>query len=276
MDLLLQAVLALAACAMVVVGGTRVLQQRLMYFPDRERVMPASAGLTDVEEQELATADGHTVLAWWGKAAPGRPTLLYFHGNAGALDTRAERIRKYMARGYGVYMMTYRGFGGSTGRPSERANVADAMTAYDALAGAGLTAADIVIYGESLGSGVATQVAAARPVLGLVLDAPYTSMVDLAALHHPLLPARFFMTDRYETSRHIGAVTAPLLIVHGEEDDIIPVAMGRALYALANEPKAIRIFPGAGHSDHHVYGSYEAIYDWIDGLESARPLGKAG
>ncbi len=145
------------------------------------------------------------------------------------MTTRSERIRKYMAHGYGVVMMTYRGFGGSGGRPSEEANVSDALDVYEAVRASGIPAAAIVVYGESLGSGVAVQLAAQKEVGGLILDAPYTSIVDLAALHYPHLPARWLMTDRYETLKVAGKVTAPALIVHGEADDIIPVSMSAAV-----------------------------------------------
>lgn len=246
------------------------LQRHLMYFPDTTYFTPKTAGLTGVSEEVLQTPDGARVLAWYAPAKPGQPTLLYFHGNAGSLETRIERIRKYMARGLGVFMMTYRGFGGSSGEPSEAANVADAKLAYDMLTERlGIAPVDIIVYGESLGTSVAVQVAGAREVAGIVLDAPYTSMVDLAALHHPWIPGRWFMTDRYETRRHIKAVTAPLLILHGEIDDIVPVTMGREIFNLANAPKTIKTFQGAGHADHYLFGSYDALYTWIAALRRA-------
>jgi hypothetical protein len=262
--------------AAVVVGvyaalilGTPLVQRRLMYFPDAERTLPAEAGLEQVEEQELSTPDGARVIAWWGPARARHPTILYFHGNAGALETRAERIRKYMARGLGVFMMAYRGYGGSSGAPSERANVADAKLAYEALVAKGVDPADIIVYGESLGTGVAVQVAAEKRVGGLILDAPYTSMVDLARLHYAFLPARAFMTDRYETLEHIGKVRAPLLIIHGEADDIIPAEMGRRVFEAAPEPKEIATYPGAGHADHYLFGSYDTVYGWIERVRAA-------
>lgn len=242
------------------------LQQRLMYFPDATYVTPAQAGLSNVVEQVIETADGERVIAWQANAEPGRPTILYFHGNAGALEARNERIRKYMARGLGVFMMTYRGFGGSSGKPSEAAIVDDAMLAYDMVVASGVDPYDVVVYGESLGSGVAVQVAAEKTVGGLVLDAPYTSMVDLAALHYPHIPGRWFMTDRYETRRHIAGVSAPLLVLHGERDNVVPVEMGREIYALAPGPKTLKTFPAAGHDDHYKFGSYEALYMWLDKL----------
>ncbi len=244
-------------------------QRRLMYFPDRARTSPAEAGLPGVEERVLKTPDGARVIAWYGRARPGEPTLLYFHGNAGSLADRAERIRRFMGEGWGVYMMTYRGYGGGTGSPTETANVADARLAYGALLQEGVDAASIIIYGESLGSGVAVRLATERPAAGLILDAPYTSIVEVAAGAYPYLPVQYLLKDRYESQKYIAQVRMPLLILHGERDPIIPVARGRALLALANEPKRLATFPKAGHSDIYIDGNpaLDAVRKWIDDLK---------
>ncbi len=260
----------------VIVGGLYLLlvlagylgQRRLLYFPDPTRVAPSQTGLKDVAERIIATSDGETLIAWQGKARSGQPTLLYFHGNGGSVAGRATLIAKYMMRGRGVMMMSYRGYGGSSGSPSERANVADARLAFDSLLADGVRPQDIILYGESLGTGIAVQLAGERNVGGVILDSPYTSVVDRAAELYPFLPVGLILSDRYETSRHIAKLHAPLLIVHGEADEVIPVAMGRKLFALANEPKEIVTLPGAGHNDHDLYGSFEAINGWIDRLRS--------
>lgn len=262
--LLAKAVGAVICVYVLLTVVTQYLQRKLLYFPDTQRVTPAQYNLPGVEERALKTPDGGLIFTWWGQAQPGYPTLLYFHGNAGSLGARAERIRKYMSRGYGVVIMTYRGYGGSSGSPSERVNVADATLVYQTLIDSGVAGESIVLYGESLGSGVAVQLAAGHPVAGVILDAPYTSVVDLAALHHPYLPARWLMTDRYETLAHMARVRAPLLVVHGEADDIIPVEMGRRVATAADGRAEVVTFPGAGHSDHHLYGSYEVITAWLE------------
>jgi fermentation-respiration switch protein FrsA (DUF1100 family) len=271
MALLIKSLLALLAAYLLLVVAAYYVQRRLMYFPDTERVAPASVGLANVTERVLETPDGERVIAWYAPARPGQPTILYFHGNGGSLEARSERVRKYAERGRGIFMMTYRGYGGSTGVPSERANVADAKLAYDTLAKEGVRGRDIIVYGESLGSGVAVQVAAEREVGGLILDAPYTSTVDVAELVYPYLPARWLMTDRYETLRYLGGVKAPLLVVHGEKDSIIPIAMGRRVHAAAIGPAEIVTFAQAGHSDHHLFGSYDAINAWIDRVRGVLP-----
>lgn len=253
----------IAAVGALLLWTTTVLQRQLMYYPSTEHVLPSAENLNAVEERVLSTPDGARVLVWYSRANSGMPTLLYFHGNAGSLADRAERIRKYQAKGYGMFMMTYRGFGGSTGKPSEHANVADANLAYDTLVASGVAPDDIIIYGESLGSSVAVQVAAKRKAAGLILDAPYTSMVDLARLHYPQIPLRWLMTDRYETMHYIGDVTMPLLIIQGGKDDIVPPAMGKAVLAAAHAPKQLAEFPEADHTEHYKYGSYDVIYRWV-------------
>jgi uncharacterized protein len=243
-------------------------QRRLMYFPDRARTPPAQAGLANVEEVVLKTPDGARVIAWYGKAKPGQPTLLYFHGNGGSLVDRAPRIERFMAEGWGVYMMAYRGYGGSSGSPSETANVADARLAYGALVHEGVDPKSIILYGESLGSGIAARIATERPCAGLILDAPYTSIVELAARTYPFLPVRYVLADRYETDKVIAQVHVPVLILHGERDPVVPVAMGRELARLANEPKRLVTFPNGGHSDLYINGNnaLDAVREWVRGL----------
>jgi pimeloyl-ACP methyl ester carboxylesterase len=182
MSLLIKLALG-ALCIYALIGlAAYIGQRRLMYFPDRTHTRPAQVGLMGVEERVLTAPDGARVIAWYGKARPGEPTILYFHGNAGSLAARAPRIERFMGEGWGVYMMTYRGYGGGTGSPTEAANVADARLAYGALVLEGVKPASIILYGESLGSGIAVRIAAERPVAGIVLDAPYTSAVDIAGI----------------------------------------------------------------------------------------------
>jgi len=264
----MQLIIKIAAFLAVAYGGIAVAafiaQRKLMYFPDSERVSPLSYGLIGVRERVLTAPDDNQLVAWTARAAPGQPTVLYFHGNAGNLGSRSERVRKYAARGLGMLMLSYRGYSGSTGSPSEANNVADARLAYDTLIADGVKPENIIVYGESLGTGVAVQLAAQVPVAGVVLDAPYTSIVEVAASAYPYFPVRWFLFDRYETMSYLPGVHAPILILHGEDDQIIPVRMGRAVYAAAHGPKEIVTFPGAGHSNHHLFGSNEEVFRWID------------
>jgi fermentation-respiration switch protein FrsA (DUF1100 family) len=261
------AIFALAAYAAILLAAY-FGQRRLMYFPDRARTPPAAVGLPSVEERVLDTPDGARLIAWYGKARPGQPTILYFHGNAGSLAARAPRIERFMAEGWGVFMLSYRGYSGGTGSPTEAANSADALLAYDALVSSGVAPTSIILYGESLGSGVAARVAAERTAAGLILDAPYTSILEIAKGAYPFLPVDAFLKDRYETRKIIAKVRMPVLVLHGERDEVIPVTMGRELARLANEPKRLVTFPNAGHMDIYVDGNpgLGAVRDWIGAL----------
>lgn len=243
--------------------GARWLERQLLYFPDTSRIAPAQVGLEGVRERIIAAADGRELVAWYAPAKPGQPTLLYFHGNGGHLAGRSERILTYTASGLGFLIMAYRGYSGSEGHPSEAANVKDARTVYETLRAEGVAAKDIFLYGESLGTGVAVQLAAQVPVGGIVLDSPYTSIVDVGAQAYPFLPVRLLMRDRYETVRFIGKIKVPVLILHGARDDVVPVEMGRKLYALLKGPKDIVIYPDAGHVLHAQFGSMKTVREWI-------------
>ena len=258
--------LAAGAIVVLLAFGARFLESRLMYHPSGARVDPERIGLEGVHEIELTTSDGHRIIAWYQRADVDQPTILYFHGNGGSLADRTERFDSFGARGRGVFMMSYRGFSGSSGAPSERANVSDAKLAYDWLLTQGLSADEIIVYGESLGTGVAVQVAAVRKVRGIVLDAPYTSIVDVAELAYPFLPSRTVMRDRYLTMQYVGQIECPALIIHGERDEVIPVEMGKAVSKGFSGPVEFVTFPEAGHTDHASFGSMDVVNSWIDRL----------
>lgn len=272
MSLLVKLVAVVACVYVAILIAAYFGQRRLMYFPDRAHTRPADVGLFAVEARTLKTPDGARVITWYGKARPGEPTILYFHGNAGSLAARAERIRRFMDEGWGVCMMSYRGYSGGTGSPSETANVADARLAYGALVQEGVDPASIILYGESLGTGVAVRLATERPAAGLVLDAPYTSITEVAMQAYPFLPVRAFLKDRYESRNYIPQVRIPLLILHGERDEVIPASMGRELFALANEPKRLAMFPNAGHMDIYIDGNpgLAAVRSWVGELKRAK------
>jgi uncharacterized protein len=255
-------VMAAVAGYLLLAAAITALQRNLIYKPDPRRTTPAAAGFTDVAVWQIATPGGH-LTAWYAPAEQGQPTVLYFHGNAGWIELRNQRLAELRSRGFGVVMPSYRGYGGSTGSPSEGANVADAHLVYDRVRAAGVAATDIVIFGESLGTGIATQLAAARAAAALVLDSPYTSMADLAARDYPWLPVRRLLWDHYETIRHIEDVSIPLLVIHGEADQLVPVTMGRAVHDAASAPKALLTYPGAPHLDHLGQGSFDDVERWI-------------
>jgi hypothetical protein len=261
-----------AAFAYVVVFAAVFSGQRwLMYAPNTNRTNPQEIGLIGYTENELVTPDGARLVVWYAPPRAGRKTLLYMHGNAGDLADRRWRFHTFRKEGWGVLAVSWRGYSGSTGRPSEAAIVADAQLAYDALIARWTRAEDIVLYGESLGSGAAVQIAARNQVGGVVLDAPYTSTVDVAALRFPYLPVRWAMFDRFESTAHIGRVRAPLLVVHGVLDRVIPIEQGRALYEMANEPKQFVSFAQGGHVNLFQHGALEVLRAFMARLEQGTP-----
>jgi fermentation-respiration switch protein FrsA (DUF1100 family) len=259
---------AVAAYALVI-GLLYVGQRRMMYLPDGVRPDAAAAGVPELAAVTLTTADGLALLAWYRPPASDGPTLVYFHGNAGNLGDRAVKLRPYLDAGLGILLPAYRGYSGNAGSPSEAGLYADGRAALDFLAARGVAAASVVLYGESLGGGVAVQLATERAVGGVVLEAPFTSMAAAAQYHYPWTPARWLVRDRFDNLAKIARIHAPVLILHGEADGVVPVAMSRRLLAAANEPKAATFLPAAGHNDAHLHGLAAAVLSFISTQTSA-------
>jgi fermentation-respiration switch protein FrsA (DUF1100 family) len=239
-------------------------QRRLIYFPDRTRPSPAAYDAPDLTEVRYRTADGLTLAGWdRAPADAGAAVIVHFHGNAGHIGDRAALVKGYIAAGFGLFLAEYRGYGGNRGRPSERGLYADGRAALDFVIAEGAAPARIAVYGESLGTAVAIELAATTPVGALVLEAPFTSAVDIGAAAYPFVPVRWLMLDRFDSARRIGAVTAPVLILHGEHDTTVPVGHGRRLLALAREPKEGRFYAGAGHTDLHDFGIVETVIGFL-------------
>ncbi len=225
-----------------------VTQRAMQYFPERFRTAPAAAGLPQAEEVVLDTADGERVIVWHVPPRGNKPVALYFHGNGGSLRNRVDRFRALTEDGSGLVALSYRGYGGSTGTPSEAGLLADALAAY-AFTSARYGPERIVLWGESLGSGVAVALAAQMPVGCLILQSPFTSAADVGAQTYWFVPVRFLMKDQFRSDLRIGKVTAPVLILHGDRDDIVPIALAERLYGLINAPKRFVRIAGVGHND---------------------------
>ena len=227
--------------------GMYVFQRKLQYIAENKGLTPESVGVVGATVETLTTPDGEKIIVWYAPAAGGKPTILYFQGNAGEIGDRPLRFNYYHSRGFGVAYVSYRGYGGSTGEPTEQGLLTDAMTAYDWLMAKGIAPQSIALLGESLGSGVAVQLAAKKRVGAIALNAPYTSTADVAARIYWWLPVHVLMKDQYRSMEFIAAVKAPLLVVHGDQDILIPLEFGKRLFAAANEPKEMEIVRGFGH-----------------------------
>ncbi len=251
-------------------GGLVVLffKQRSMLFPIPPvgRTAPADAGLPQAEEHVLTTADGEKVIVWHVPAQPGRPVILFFPGNGDFLAGRVSRFRGVTTDGTGLVALSYRGYAGSSGAPSERGLLQDAEAAY-AFTSARYAADRIVVWGFSLGTGVAVATAAEHPVSKLILEAPYTSTVDVAGALLRIVPVSMLMRDQFHSDRRIARVTAPLLIMHGTNDQAIPIAFGERLFAMAHDPKQFVRFPGGGHENLDDFGAIDTARRFIDGRQ---------
>jgi uncharacterized protein len=241
-----------------------VFQRALLYLPQRRSISPAAADFPAGEKVVLQTSDGERLIAWHVPPRPGHPFVIYFHGNAETIANRADRHRELIATGAGLLAVSYRGYMGSTGRPTETGLLRDADAAY-AFAVSRHPAERIVLWGHSLGSGVAVALAATWPVGKLILEAPFTSTADVARRMFPLVPVRRLMHDQFRSDERIGAVTASILILHGARDIVVPIALGERLYQLAREPKRFVRYPQGGHDDLDVYGA---------GVEARRFIGE--
>ena len=239
-----------------------VFQRALMYFPDSRRTPPAAAGFPQAEEVTLTTSDGERLVAWHVAPRGRKPVVLYFQGNAGGLDLRAGRFRWLTADGTGLLAICYRGYGGSSGRPSEQGLIRDALAAYD-FAAARYAPARIVPWGESLGTAVAVALAAERPVGGLILDAPFTSAADVGAAVYPFIPVRWLIKDTFHSDLRIAKVSAPVLVLHGARDRVVPIRFGEALFALAREPKRMVRFPNGNHVDLDDHGAVDVVKKFL-------------
>lgn len=245
-----------------------LFQRGLLYHPSASVPTPADSGVGEMRVVGLRTEDGLILQSWYAPArAAGGPVVVYFCGNAGHIGYRAFKVRRLLDAGFGTLLVGYRGYGGNPGRPTEAGLYADGRAALRFLAGEGVPADRIVLYGESLGSGVAVRMAWEQagigPVAAVVLETPYTSIADVAAWHYPMVPARLLIRDRFDALAAIGAISAPLLVFHAHDDGIIPIALARRLFDAAAQPKEARWFDAGGHGGLFEAGAGNLVIDFI-------------
>lgn len=270
------AVVAVAYLALIAL--LFLFQRSLLYHPSAMLPTPADSGVGEMRVVKLHTEDGLTLQAWYAPPrSAGGPVVVYFCGNAGHIGYRAFKIRRLLDGGFGALLVGYRGFGGNPGSPTEDGLYADGRAALRFLAGEGVDAGHTVLYGESLGSGVAVRMAREQagvgPVAAVVLETPYTSIADVAAWHYPLVPARWLIRDRFNAVSAIGAISAPLLVFHAHDDSIIPIALARRLFEAALQPKEARWFDAGGHGGLFEAGAGDLVIDFIRRATSIEKTG---
>jgi uncharacterized protein len=233
----------------LVLGLAYLFQRRLIYLPSAGPVPAAETALPGARDIELRTADGLTLRAWYAPAR-GQDTgvdVLVAPGNAGDRAMRAPLAEALRARGLSVLLLDYRGYGGNPGDPTEEGLALDVRAARQYLVDQG--AESILYFGESLGAAVVTELATEYPPCGMLLRSPFSELADVAGEHYPFLPARLLLKDRFRVVEHIRRVTAPVTVVYGSADDIVPVGQSRAVAEAAAGPVTTVEVPGAGHND---------------------------
>jgi len=266
---MLTSVLTAAAVAYAAIVAFMFFAQRsLMYQPGQNLASPADSGLAEMTRVDLTTDDGLRLQSWFHAPDAGQGVVVYFQGNAGHIGDRGFKVRPFLDAGYGVMLVGYRGYGGNPGSPTEDGLYRDAEAALSHLRAAGHASAAWILFGESLGTGIAVEMAQRLATVGtpagaVILEAPFSAMGDAAQSHYPWLPAKWLVRDRYRSIDKIGSIAAPLLIYHGDADRVVPFALGQRLYAKAGEPKAFVRFEGGHHSDLYDHGAAAEILRFL-------------
>ena len=266
-----------------VVGLAFAFQDQLLFQPSSRLVAtPDEAGMP-YEKVHLDTDDGETLHGWWipASGAPREtgpedvagPTLLFFHGNAGNISGRLESVRQFHDLGLNVLIVDYRGYGQSTGTPSEEGIYRDAEACWQYLTKAkGLEPQEIVVFGRSMGGGPATWLAERTTPGALILESVFTNVPDVGAHHYSFLPVRAMATNQFDNEARVAAIDAPLLLIHSRDDRVVPFELGRRVYEAASAPKQFLEIEG-GHNDGFLV-SAETYLRTIDDFLSAHGLGR--
>ena len=217
--------------------GLYIFQRSLLYHPT-ENNYDGDRLTVNIEKVKIVTEDNIDLLAWYhNKDINKFKTILYLHGNAGSLENRIHKINHFEDMNINFLLLSWRGFSGNKGEPTEQGLYQDARSAVKWLIKQGVFEENIIIYGESLGTGVTTEIAQNKNFAGIILESPFTSMVAAGKSKYPIFPIRLLLKDRYESDKKIKNIKSPILIMHGEKDNIVPFWMGEKMFELANEPK---------------------------------------
>jgi len=259
--------------AMIAAGCS--LDQRSVYFPSPWQTGDwAASAQVPLQDVWFEAADGTSLHGWFVEAAESPAVLLWCHGNAGNIIHRLENVVEWHRRGVSVFIFDYRGYGQSAGRPSEPGLYQDVFAAYDWLTQQrGIAPGRVVIFGRSLGAAVAGELAMQRSAAGLILETSFPSVRAVVRSVYGPLPMHLLLRARYDLIGRLPRIRMPLLVTHGDHDRVIPTALGRTVYAAANEPKAFYLIPGADHNDTYVVGGdpyFERLGAFIRSVTGSR------
>ena len=246
--------------------STYLFQRNLLYHPGENNYFGDKLTVP-IEKVKIKTQDNIELMAWYhSKNLKEYKTILFLHGNAGSLENRIHKINHFEDMNVNFLLVSWRGFSGNEGKPTEKGLYQDAKSAVAWLKSKGISENDIIIYGESLGTGVATEIAQNKNFGGIILESPFTSMVDAGKDKYPFLPVRLLLKDKYESDKKINNISSPILIMHGKVDNIVPFHMGRKMYELANEPKYSYFSEYDDHMMEYNEKLLKALRNFIDSL----------
>ena len=212
-------------------------QRNLLYHPNENNYSGDKISV-DIKKVTILTSDNIELLGWYHeKNIEDFKTIIYFHGNAGSLENRIHKLNHFHEMNVNFLIIAWRGFSGNNGNPSEQGLYVDGKSAIDWLIKKGVDEKNLILYGESLGTGVATHLAQNRSFAGVILETPFTSMIDAVKIFYPYIPVNLLLKDKFENYKKIKNVKLPILVMHGEKDQIVPFSMGKKIYEMANEPK---------------------------------------
>ena len=234
---LLQLVLTLLFLYFFVLVFLYFYQRNLLYHPNENNYSGDEISV-DIKKVKIRTSDNIELLGWYHeKNLKDYKTLIYFHGNAGSLENRIHKLNHFQDININFLIIAWRGFSGNNGKPTEQGLYEDGKSAINWLEKKGVNEKNLILYGESLGTGVATHLAQNKSYAGIILETPFTSMIDAAKIFYPYIPVNLLLKDKFENYKKIKNINSPILVMHGEVDQIVPFSMGKKIYELANEPK---------------------------------------
>jgi len=238
----------------------------LLYHPSENNYFDDQL-LVSIDKVKIKTEDNIELISWYHeKNIDKYKTILFLHGNAGSLENRIHKINHFKGMNINFLLVAWRGFSGNEGKPTEKGLYEDARSAVRWLNKKGIDEKNIIIYGESLGTGVAVEIAQSRKFAGIILESPFTSMIDAGKDKYPYLPVKFLLKDKYESDKKIKNIKSPILIMHGKVDNIVPFYMGKKMYELANQPKHFYFSEYDDHMMKYNENLLNVLKDFIHSL----------
>jgi fermentation-respiration switch protein FrsA (DUF1100 family) len=244
-----------------------VFQRKLQYHPSGEIQTPGFYNLDGFVVERLLTKDHHKILSWYKKPADkNNKIIVYFHGNAGNMGDRSDKFKVFAEAGYGIMAISYSGYYGSSGNISEESLINDGRAALDFCYQQGYKSQDIILFGESLGSGIAIQLAMATKFFAVILESPYSSIASVAQKIYWFIPVKLILKDRFESIKYLPKITSPIIIFHGTADHVVPYLEGQKVFGAIKSPKKLVTVEGAGHVKFDHQFMLDKINQFIDDI----------